>query len=301
MKTEALVAWNHGTRLAGTLWMPEHPPLALLMMHPGSGPSDRDNDVLFPPIRDALLEAGVAVCSFDKRGVGGSSGSWLEAGIGTQAQDLLAGSKAAKAILGDLSMGLFGHSQGGWVVLEAARLRPPGFVITNSGPAVSPREQETYSTLRSLHTLGLDDAIVSKAMAEFAQTMDLLDVPFEVGWAQVENLAQLPTLLEAGAFIPSDPTLWAFASEIMDYDPRPALGDLNVPLLALYGADDNVVPVRRSVQIVRSLVPQERLDLRVLPGGDHRIQIGERFVDGYLEGIVDFVRRVAITPVGGGC
>lgn len=249
MKTEALVAWNHGTRLAGTLWMPEHPPLALLMMHPGSGPSDRDNDVLFPPIRDALLEAGVAVCSFDKRGVGGSSGSWLEAGIGAQAQDLLAGSKAAKAILGELSMGLFGHSQGGWVVLEAARLRPPDFVITNSGPAVPPREQETYSTLRSLHTLGLDDAMVSKAMAEFEQTMDLL----------------------------------------------------NVPLLALYGADDNVVPVQRSVQIVRSLVPQERLDLRVLPGGDHRIQIGERFVDGYLEAIVDFVRRVAITPVGGGC
>jgi pimeloyl-ACP methyl ester carboxylesterase len=87
----------------------------------------------------------------------------------------------------------------------------------------------------------------------------------------------------------------------MDYDPRPALSDLKVPLLALYGADDNVVPVQRSVQIVRSLVPQERLDLRVLPGGDHRIQIGERFVDGYLEGIVDFVRRVAITPVGGGC
>jgi hypothetical protein len=41
-------------------------------MHPGSGPSDRDNDVLFPPIRDALLAAGIAVCSFDKRGAGES-------------------------------------------------------------------------------------------------------------------------------------------------------------------------------------------------------------------------------------
>ena len=50
-------------------------------MHPGSGPSDRDNDVLFPPIREHLLGAGIAVCSFDKRGVGGSAGSWLEAGL----------------------------------------------------------------------------------------------------------------------------------------------------------------------------------------------------------------------------
>ena len=59
-------------------------------MHPGSGPSDRDNDVFFPPIREHLLDAGVAVCSFDKRGVGGSTGRWEEAGIVEQADDLLA-------------------------------------------------------------------------------------------------------------------------------------------------------------------------------------------------------------------
>lgn len=301
MKTEPLVAWNDGTKLAGTLWIPTRAPLALVAMQPGSGPSDRDNDVLFPPIRSALVDVGVAVCSFDKRGVGGSSGSWFEAGIGAQAKDLLAGSRAAKALLGELPTGLFGHSQGGWVVLEAATSQSPDFVITNSGPAVSPREQETYSTLRSLKRLGWDDAVVREAMAEFAQTMDLLELPFEAGWAQVEKLAQLPTLLEADAFIPSDPALWAFASKIIDYDPRPALRGLDVPFLSLYGADDNVVPVQGSAQIVRSLVRPELLDLRVLPGGDHRIQIGDEFVHGYLEAIVEFVCRAAITPVGGGC
>lgn len=59
-------------------------------MHPGSGPSDRENDVFFPPIREHLLRAGIAVCSFDKRGVGASAGSWLDAGIAEQADDLLA-------------------------------------------------------------------------------------------------------------------------------------------------------------------------------------------------------------------
>jgi hypothetical protein len=32
-------------------------------MHPGSGPSDRHNDVFFPPIREHLLGAGIAVSS----------------------------------------------------------------------------------------------------------------------------------------------------------------------------------------------------------------------------------------------
>jgi pimeloyl-ACP methyl ester carboxylesterase len=292
MIAEPLVAWNHGIRLAGTLWMPMRTPRALVMMHPGSGPSDRDNDVLFPPIRNALLDAAVAVCSFDKRGVGGSSGSWLEAGITAQAEDLLAGTSAAKTALGEIPTGLFGHSQGGWVVLEAAAAQSPEFVITNSGPAVSPREQETYSTLRSLQRRGCADAVVREAMAEFRQIMNLLDLPFEAGWTEVEKRTWVPELLDAGAFIPSDPALWAFASQIIDHDPRPALRDLAVPLLSLYGEDDSVVPVQDSAAIVSSLVPSELLDLRIFPGGDHRIEIHDEFVDGYLESVVDFVDRV---------
>jgi pimeloyl-ACP methyl ester carboxylesterase len=78
-----------GVRLVGSLWWPGEA-MAGVLMHPGSGPSDRDNDVLFPPIREHLLRAGIAVCSFDKRGVGGSAGRWQEAGIEEQADDLLA-------------------------------------------------------------------------------------------------------------------------------------------------------------------------------------------------------------------
>ena len=86
-----------GVRLAGSVWMPAGGAAAGLLMHPGSGPSDRDNDVFFPPIRERLLAAGIAVCSFDKRGVGGSSGRWQEAGIAAQADDLVAALAAFRA------------------------------------------------------------------------------------------------------------------------------------------------------------------------------------------------------------
>jgi uncharacterized protein len=45
-----------------------------VVMVGGSGPSDRDNGTCFPPIRRHLTGAGIAVLSYDKRGVGGSSG-----------------------------------------------------------------------------------------------------------------------------------------------------------------------------------------------------------------------------------
>ena len=82
-----LTVVNGDVSLAGSLWLPPAEPVATLLMHPGSGPSDRDNDVFFPPIREYLLEAGIAVSSFDKRGVGGSTGRWEEAAIGEQASD----------------------------------------------------------------------------------------------------------------------------------------------------------------------------------------------------------------------
>src|SRR5438309_6598429 len=107
--------------LAGSLHLPPATITAGVLMHPGSGPSDRDNDVFFPPIREHLLAAGIAVCSFDKRGVGGSSGRWQDAGIAAKADDLVAALAAFRAASPPgLPIGLFGHSQGGWVVVEAA-------------------------------------------------------------------------------------------------------------------------------------------------------------------------------------
>ena len=86
----SLTVRSGDVELAGSLWQPAGDVAATLLMHPGSGPSTRDNDVDVPPIRQHLGAAGIAVASFDKRGVGGSSGHWTEAGIVEQAADATA-------------------------------------------------------------------------------------------------------------------------------------------------------------------------------------------------------------------
>ena len=297
VREESLVAINDDERLAGSVWRPEYPPRALILMYPGSGPSDRHNDVLFPPIRAALLEIGVAVCSFDKRGVGDSSGSWLDADIHVQAADVAVQLNVAKSAVGRVPTGLFGHSQGGWVVLEAAALTEPDFVITNSGPAVTPREQETYSTRQTLRERGWDDDAVSRGVGAFTAVMDLLRLPFAVGRPQAQALPMVTDLIDAGVFIPVDEHLWSFAAGVMDHDPQPALHALEVPLLAMFGADDNVVPVERSVEVLRTAVRPDLLDVRVIADGDHRIQHSgiqraDDFADGYLNAITGFVAQL---------
>jgi pimeloyl-ACP methyl ester carboxylesterase len=164
-----LVARNGDVSLAGSLWLPETAAHATLLMHPGSGPSDRDNDVYFPPIREHLIREGIAVCSFDKRGVGGSSGRWQDAGISEQADDLLACLEALlEGAAAPQPIGLFGHSQGGWVVAEAAGRQPPiGFVVANSGPGVTPAEQERYSHRSYLRAHGLAGAALEAELGRY--------------------------------------------------------------------------------------------------------------------------------------
>jgi len=120
-------------------------------MHPGSGPSDRHNDDLFGEVRPLFLAAGVAVASFDKRGVGGSGGDWRDAAIEDQADDLLAAVAAVRHAVPSVPVGVYGHSQGGWVVVEAAGRADVdlAFVVSSSGPAVSMVDQEPFAVDRA--------------------------------------------------------------------------------------------------------------------------------------------------------
>jgi uncharacterized protein len=270
-------------------------------MHPGSGPSDRDNDVYFPPIREHLLEAGLAACSFDKRGVGGSTGRWQDAGIIEQTDDLLA---CVAVLLSDpvvsRPIGLFGHSQGGWVVVEAAgRSSEVAFVVANSGPGVTPAVQERYSHRRYLADGGVGDSEMPEAFEPYDELMEALrkGATYEEIRRQLES-EHLPALYRERELIlfPEDEELWNFALGNFDYDPRPALERTQVPVLALFGGDDRLVPVEESMAVYREAVAPELLRVAVFPGADHRMQVGDahRLSDGYLETLTSFVLQASV-------
>ena len=90
MTRQDFVARHSGVQLAGSVWLPDTPARAAVLMYPGSGATDRDNGSYFPPVRSHLLARGFAVCSFDRRGVGGSSGRWQDADIIEQVGDVTA-------------------------------------------------------------------------------------------------------------------------------------------------------------------------------------------------------------------
>lgn len=273
--------------LAGSLWLPDTAPSVGIVMHPGSGPSDRDNGGYFVSLRSALVTAGFAVASFDKRGVGGSSGRWQDAPIETQARDVLACIEALSGEegLAGARFGVFGHSQGGWVAVEtAARSTDIPFVIISSGPAVTPAAQERHAARLVLEASDAGAEEVERGLARYDLMVRLARAL--TPYSEVEGRKD-----ELAPHLPKDASIWRFWISILDYDPKSALTRTHTSILALYGEDDRVVPVAESVDVLHSVVPPTRLSVEVFPGANHRVQVGDppQLAPGYVEKVLDFL------------
>jgi pimeloyl-ACP methyl ester carboxylesterase len=282
---------REGVVLAGSMWLPDAPAKSVIVMHPGSGPSDRHNDTLFAPIRSALLSADHAVASFDKRGVGASTGSLWTTSIEQQASDLLACIGTVSDRVPDVPVGAFGHSQGGWVVYEAAGTSDVlDFAIANSGPGVSPGDQERHA----LRVATADHPDQSGAMALFDELVERArrSQPLDAVLAETD-LTAAGELRGFATDLLSDVDEWSLASLVFAYDPTSALRAIDIPILCVFGREDPLVPVDDSVVALRRLVSDGYLEIRVFDGAGHRLQPkdGHGFVDGYLDAIADFATR----------
>lgn len=284
--------------LAGSIWLPDGPgPHPGVVMVGGSGPTDRDNDTLFPPIREHVTCSGFAVLSYDKRGVGGSSGSWLRTGYDGLAGDCLTAVDALRSHgqVDSRSVGLFGHSEGGWVVLRAAAGRDDlSFVITNSTPGVSAAQQERWAMAHAAQAHGVTDAELDALLVLYDRLM--VEARNGAGFAQVAAWTQADpaytTLTTLGP--PLSEPVWELMKLTMDHDPLPDLSRLRCPLLAIFGGADPVVPVTESIAAI-STVACRRLTVELFPGAGHRINVDSDapFAEGYLQTLTHWIQSTA--------
>lgn len=143
-RSEAVSFQNGEVTLAGTLTLPAgEGPFAAVLFITGSGPQDRDETIArhrpFLLLTDTLTRAGYATLRVDDRGVGGSSGDLSRATYDDLTGDVLAGVASLRAhpAIDRERIGLFGHSEGGYLApLAAARSDDVAFVIMMAGPAV---------------------------------------------------------------------------------------------------------------------------------------------------------------------
>ena len=146
------IAFQSGSfTLVGDLWLPEGSgPFPVILLNQGSGMEARTNRG-FSPTVERMLRAGYAVFSWDKPGVGKSTGQLSEARLlHERAQILLDAIRVMKARpdIDPHRIGLEGGSQGGYVMaLALSMTQDIAFMICTSCPGMSGADQSTYQPM----------------------------------------------------------------------------------------------------------------------------------------------------------
>lgn len=295
--------------LAGILRRPEravHVPGVVLVDGSGSGTADGWGG--WP---EWIGDCGAVVLRHDKPGCGASPGDWRQQDFESRADESLAAARVLRAANGGGPVGLAGFSQGGWVALLAAARDPAAvdFVVSVSGPGVTPKRQERARIERDLRRRGLDEADRQDALAwvdERAHRL-LAGEPVAAILADQERARDRPWF-EAVTFAGyEDAGTLGFAARILDFDPLPVAARVRCPVLVLLGGADDVVPVAESVAAFGPVLPglgEGSSGLAVFPNGNHGLYVADpdpdvprkdQLAPGVLPMIAGFLASVAAT------
>jgi pimeloyl-ACP methyl ester carboxylesterase len=315
-----------GVRLAATLTLPQGlGPFPAVVLITGSGPQDRDELVAghrpFYVLADALARRGIAVLRADDRGVGGSTGS-LQGSTTSEdfATDALAGVRflAAHPSVRDDAIGLVGHSEGGLVApLAATRAAPEAraikFLVLLAGPGVPLgdilAEQQSLILGAQGAPVTMIDAnarLLERLIATALGEADRDRAAAAMRAAFTDHIATLPENMRGVASAQMEAQVEQMSSAwmrwMLQYDPLPALRNLKIPVLALFGERDLQVPPRQSKAPLESdLAAGGHPASRVveLPGLNHLFQAAATGSPSEYATIEETMNAAALELIGG--
>ena len=272
------VRFNNGTvNLAGTLVMPLSPgPYSAIVIIHGSGDQGR-KDSYYSLWGEFFARHGVAALIYDKRGVGQSSGSHERATFDDLAADVLATVEVLKkrTDINSDQIGLFGISQGGWLApLVASRTDDVKYLILNVGPAVSVQEQELDRVEYSLRAEEFSEQDIHEALS---YTMRVFATAY-TGDGETKLFARSEEVrakkwADYIEPVSSDEDLEGW--RLIRYDPAPVLRKTKIPLLALFGELDVLVPPQENADRMRAYLQEAgngNFTIRVIPGVGHNME-----------------------------
>jgi hypothetical protein len=169
---------NGDDLLSGHYLLPDSgKPRAVILFVHGDGPLGYDAHGYYPLLWERLLRQGFAIFSWDKPGIGESTGNWLAQSMKQRQQEVQTAITFIRDSYGysGSQVGLLGFSQAGWVVPALANNNPDiGFII-GVGFAIDWLEQSWYLTRVRLTQQEADSSVVEAAYASHLEEINFLN------------------------------------------------------------------------------------------------------------------------------
>lgn len=190
----------------------------------------------------------------------------------------------------------------------AQLVRSTAFIVSISGPAVAPFEQEMYRVGSQLREDGFSEASVNRALEAYTRVAEMAreDVDPERAMASLEGVRKEDWFHYLGF---DTREVLAFIMRNLTFDPLPHLRQVRCPFLGIWGESDSFVPVQRSMQLTRDALTaagNRSFTLELIPGAGHSMHLHESdgpdgasavFVPGLLDRISSWLDSTLRGPV----
>lgn len=252
--------------LRGTILIPDAPGRkpAMALVH-GAGPGPREQNRIEA---EAFAREGIVTLIYDKRTEGYSQ---FERSHELLADDALAAVRMMRTHpdVDPEVVGLWGLSEGGWVVpLAASRSDEVAFAVLVAASGVPPARQHSWYLENQLHHQHVSGSMV-KAISRTGMRL----------------------IVDAGMFAEAN------------HDPVPPLEQLRQPVLKLWGEKDRVEPPAESARIMREALERggnQRYTIRFFPNAEHGLRaspdgfiVHDTLTPGYTETVGAWTHEVA--------
>lgn len=325
-----LIIQADDVKIGGALTIPTNiKTSALVIMSSGSGDQDRDETLegfkIFKVIAHHLASKGIASFRYDDRGVGESTGDFVNSTIDDHAKDL-------KGIMDYFKTNkkhpfndfiLFGHSQGGILAGKVTvGNESVKKVILMGAPSVPLIEVVTYqvrqdyehtdlpknlieadvSTHNKLMRAIEDDKNIDDAYQLFRQTTE--SILFEISSSE-DVVDSLKIKQQAIAKADEFKTIYGLPSltSFLYHDPSKDYEQLKVPVLSLFGGLDFQVPIHQNKDRMENALLKSGTEYQffTFDNANHFFQqattgskdeyaiLEKKFVDGFLDGISNWI------------
>ncbi|SHO86652.1 peptidase S15 [Mycobacteroides abscessus subsp. abscessus] len=251
--------------LQATLALPKdgNGPFGLVVFIHGDGPADATRDGFYKPIWESFAKAGYASLSWNKPGIGGAAGNWLDQSMHDRATEAEAAIRWARgrADIDPRRIGMWGISQGGWVVPEVAARTPDLQFVILVGAAVNWLRQGEFHTRAVMQHHGASESDITAALDRHNATLQPLRG--NANYAQYLAAHTDPKPMSADR--------WNFVRKNYLADVTGMLPQVKVPVLLALGDEDLNVDVNETERIYRQLLPPQQLTVQRYPHASHNI------------------------------
>ncbi|QIL46842.1 prolyl oligopeptidase family serine peptidase [Vagococcus coleopterorum] len=236
-------------------------PGLVLFVH-GDGPANKNSDTGYYPAWETLAQENYISISWDKAGVGESTGNWLKQDMTDRAKEV---DEVLEWALANLDIdpekvGVWGASQGGWVISKVLNQNEDVKFAIGVAPAVNWMRQGRYNAIADMTDQGVSQEDIDKELNRQDKVNAFLETNGYDSYL-ASHLDEDPLAKDR----------WDFIYKNMSLDNSDELKEIRKPYYLIIGDHDINVDTEETERIYQDLIPEQYLTVFNIKNATHRM------------------------------